>query len=181
MAAKKKTPEGEKCERTLPFKLNDEDKARHGETAADLNKRLEDAKAAKKAEAAVHNENIKGLGAKLSHFLKMISEGIEQKVVTATEVKNFELNRVEFWFEGEILETREMTTADRQLDLKGTKTKKGFQKTGKVEEPKEEEFVSPDRQADMTAEKKKKLEVAEIIRSESNKRTKRSAADGARA
>lgn len=119
--SKAKNPDGEKCERTLPFKLNDEDKARKGELAATLNKQLEAAQDRKKSEMAIHNEKISGLTKKVSAQLKMINEGIERKAVTCVAVKNFEQNKIEYWFEGMVLESIPMKAEDRQLDLKPKK------------------------------------------------------------
>ena len=122
--AKKKTPDGEKCERTLPFKLNDEDKARKGEEASKFNKQLEAAVAAKKAEMSKHNAKITDLTKKVSAELKKINEGVERRPVTCTAVKNFEKDVVEFWYEGIVLETIPMTAADRQLTLTPEEKKK---------------------------------------------------------
>ena len=41
----KKTPDGEKCLRALPFKLDDAAKAKKGELAAQLNIQIEEAEA----------------------------------------------------------------------------------------------------------------------------------------
>lgn len=128
--AKKKTPDGERCERSLPFKLNDEDKARKGELAAKLNKQLELAQEAKKAEMQKHNAKITDLVKKVSSQLKMINEGIERKAVTCTAVKNFEANKIEFYYEGEIMEAIEMKPGDRQLVL-DEKAKKEAKKPNK--------------------------------------------------
>ncbi len=117
MAKKGKTPEGEKCERSLPFRLNDEDKARKGELASELNKSLEAATERKRAELKIHNGKIADLTKKVSAQLKMINEGVERKTVTCTAVKNFEGNCIEFWFEGQPQESIPMKPEDRQLKL----------------------------------------------------------------
>src|SRR5262245_8784817 len=127
--AKKKTPDGEKCERTLPFKLSDEEKARKAEIAANLNKKLEAANEAKKVEMAKHNGTIKDLTKKISDALRTINEGVERRAVTCVEVKNYDKNRVEWWFEGLALEDREMRPEDRQQSL-------NEQKKGKDMRPK---------------------------------------------
>lgn len=126
--AKKKTPDGEKCERSLPFRLNDVDKARKGEVCGQLNKTLEAAYEAKAIEMKKHNAKIKGLEDNISKHLSMINEGIERRPVTCSMVKNFDDNKIEFWFEGEILESRDMTPADRQLVLDAKAKKDGKKK-----------------------------------------------------
>ncbi len=117
MAKKSKTPDGEKCERTLPFKLNDEDKARKGEEASKYNKQLEGAMEAKKFEMSKHNAKIAELTKKVSAELKKINEGIERRAVTCTAVKNFEKDVIEYWFEGMVLETTPMKPDDRQMKM----------------------------------------------------------------
>lgn len=117
MGGKTKTPAGEKCERTLPFKLGDEEKARKGEIAAGLNKKLEEAVEAKNVDMKKHGAKIKDLTSKVSAQLKMINEGVERRVVQCTAVKNYEGDVIEYWFEGQIMETVKMKDSDRQLNL----------------------------------------------------------------
>jgi hypothetical protein len=127
--AKDKTPKGEKRQRTIPFKLNDEQKARKGEEAAKLAAKIDEAVDLKKAEMSKHNVKIKEMTKKLSDFLKAINEGVERKPVTCTEVKNFNDDVVEYWFEGEVRETRKMTPEDRQTEMKiAKKTEEKWQK-----------------------------------------------------
>lgn len=156
MAKKGKTPAGEKCERTLPFKLNDEDKARKGEDASKYNKQLEAAVEAKKFEMSKHNAKITELTKKVSSELKKINEGIERRPVTCVAVKNFEKDVIEYWFEGEVLETTPMKPDDRQMKLvdekappvpKGVKREKWQTmapkyKPGTGEETQEEQIAS---------------------------------------
>ncbi len=175
--AKKKTPEGEKCERALPFKLNDEDKARKGEVAAQLNKQLEAAQDAKKKDAAKHNEKIGDLTKKVSAQLKMISEGVERRPVECTMVKNFESNKIEFWYEQEILEERDMTPADRQLDLT-EKEKKAAKKTEKWQKMAPKHKAKGYKEDDETdPEVVKSAEIASIHRLETSKKGASSSVD----
>jgi len=109
--------EGEKIKRALPFKLSDEEKARKGEAAARLNEKLAEAVDKKKTEVAKHTAGIKELQTKISNHLTAISAGVERREVTCIEHKNFEKNVVEFIYEGEVLETRPMTDADRQIQM----------------------------------------------------------------
>ncbi len=169
---KKKNPEGEKCERKLPFKLNDEDKARKAELAAQLNKQLEAAEAAKKADMAKHNEKIKKLRADVSTQLKMINEGIERREVTCTEVKNFEANKVEWYFEGEVLESREMKPEDRQLALDDKAKKKDAKKPEKWQRmaPKHRRKTDPN-------EETQDEQIAQVHKLETSKKGASSAVD----
>lgn len=107
--------EGVKTKRMLPFKLNDQEKARKAEAAARLNEKLAEAKDKKKNEVAKHTAGIKELETKISNHLVCIAGGIERREVVCLEVKNFDDSRVEYHFEGEVLEHRPMKDADRQI------------------------------------------------------------------
>jgi hypothetical protein len=171
--AKKKTPDGEKVEVALPFKLDDEQKARKAEGAGSLNKTLEAAQEAKKSEMVKHNGKIKDLQKKLSAQLKMINEGIERRVVSCTRVKNFEKNMVEYWFEGEMLEEIEMKPGDRQLDLKEEKTKATKKEKWQSMAPRfKSKGYSDDEEASSTAE-----QIAQVHSIESSRKGASSAVD----
>lgn len=116
--AKKQAPVGEKIKRALPFKLNDEQKARKGEQAALLSKKLAEVVEKKKEEVAKFTASIKNLQNQIHDRLRCIEEGIERREVECTEVKNFNENQVEYHFEGKVLETRPMTEVDRQTEMK---------------------------------------------------------------
>lgn len=171
MSKKQKTPDGEKCERTLPFKLNDEDKARKGEIAAGLNKKLEEATDAKKVEMAKHNAKIKDLTTKISAQLKMINEGVERRAVQCVAVKNYEKDQIEYWFEGEILETVKMKEADRQLNL-NEKPKKGQEKWQKLA-PKHPRKGDPP----LTEAEEKSAEIASVHKLETSRKGASSSVD----
>lgn len=117
------TPEGTKLKRMLPFKLSDEEKARKGEIAAQLNKQHEEAVTQKKVAVAKHNERINDLSKRISVQLMMINEGVERREVQCTEVKNYESNEIQWWFNNEKMDSREMTTEERQMELTPVKKK----------------------------------------------------------
>lgn len=116
-----KKSDGEKIKRALPFTLTDAEKARKGELAATLNKKLEAAQEAKKTEVAKHSAGIKELQNKISTTLAYINDGVERREVLCLEVKNFQDSVVEYKFEGKVLENRPMTDADRQVEMKVVK------------------------------------------------------------
>jgi hypothetical protein len=172
--AKKKTPEGERCERTLPFKLNDEDLARKGELAAKLNNQLDAAEANKKRDLATHNEKIKILTEKRDKQLAMIDEGVERRPVTCTAVKNFAANIIEFWFEGQVMESIEMKPEDRQLTL----AEKAAKEKGN-EKPKERwQKMAPKYPAkNQAVEDDKDAEIASVHKLETSKKGANSMVD----
>jgi hypothetical protein len=173
--AKTKTPDGEKCERSLPFKLDDDLKARRGETAGALNKKLDEATEKKKNEMAKHNEGIKKLTAQIGALLKAINEGVERRNVTCTAVKNFESNKIEFWFEGIILEEVEMKPGDRQLDLKDKSMKPAALKNERWQKmgPK----YKPKTIVEENEEDAKREEIASVHKMETSRKGASSAVD----
>lgn len=168
--AKKKitTPEGTKIKRALPFKLTAEEKAEKGELAAKMDKQIEAALEVKKAEVKTHTEKISALEKKRRAALTAIGEGVERREVTATEVKNYEKNRVEYWFEDKMLEDRIMTPDDRQQALKpikgGKKSAKGFQRF-------------PVSSQDAKEMEEDRVEIAQVHKLETGRNTANSAVD----
>jgi hypothetical protein len=167
--AKSKTPDGERVEVSLPFKLDDELKARRGETAAMLNKNLDEAVDKKKRDMAKHNEGIKKLTTQIGILLTSINQGVEHRRVSCVEVKNFEKNVIEWWFEGLVMDTRPMKSDDRQLKLqdKDDKKKKG--------EPRWQTLAPkfPER----STEEDKDIEIAKVHRLETSKKGASSSVD----
>ena len=161
--AKKKNPEGKKVKRTVPFKLTDSEKAAKGESAAKFNEQLEAAVEQKKTAMKAHNSKIKGFTEKVSRLLGEINEGVERREVECIEIKNFEENRVEFWFEGIMRDQRPMVPDDRQQEMK-------------IAEPKIRKGMKPDFPVS-SEDAKEKAELAEVHRLESRKATKRSSVD----
>lgn len=160
--SKKKNPDGERCKRALPFKLSDREKAEKGELAAKLNKQLEQAMDLRKREMAKHNERVKDLTSKISRILTAIDDGVERREVSCVEHKNFEKNLVEYYFEGIVLESREMKPEDRQLDLaekKASKKAPRWQKLAPKYNPKEEK----------TEDEKRDEEIASVHKLETSK------------
>lgn len=142
----KKTPAGEKVKRQLPFKLSDEEKARKGEEAAKINAKADKAMLLKKSDMDMHNKMIKSLVVKRDVLLKSINEGIEHREVNCVEVKNYDDNKIEYWYEGEVLDSRDMRPEDRQQTLTEPKAKKPnrWQKRHPVssEEAREQEEIA---------------------------------------
>lgn len=117
--AKAKNPEGKKVKRAIPFKLTEKEKSDRGEQAAKINEELEAAVEKRKIVMKDHNDNIKALTGKVSKLLKQINEGQERREAEVVEVKNFEGNVMEYYLDGEVVDSRAMTVEDRQLDLEG--------------------------------------------------------------
>jgi hypothetical protein len=164
----KKNPKGKTLTRPLPFKLNDEEKAARGLEAAKLNNEIAELTVKKKLVTDEFAGSIKDRTARRNTLLKQIHDGLERRDSECTEVKNFDENKVEYWVDGQMLESREMTPTDRQLDL--DEAKKDTKKKGS-EVPAGASVVAPPTGDD----------VKNVIAEETNRKTKTSAVDGARA
>ena len=164
----KKNPTGKLVKRMISFKLTQLEMAKKGEAAAKVNEALEVAVLKKKEAMSHHNEKIKGLTAKISKFLNQINAGLEERDVECIEVKNFENNEMEYWFEGDMVFARKMEPADRQeeMDLKPKRGAKWQQAAPRKSFP-----VSSE-------EAREKEEIASVHRLETSKKTKRSSVDG---
>lgn len=164
----KKNPKGKTIKRMIAFNLTEEQKAKKGEAAAKLNESLEAAVEKKKEAMSDHSEKIKGLTAKIRKFLHELNEGKEQREVECVEVKNFESNTVEYWFEGENVFARKMEPSDRQeeMDLKPKRGPKW-----QTAAPKKEFPVSSE-------DAREKEEIAQVVKMETSRKTKRSSVDG---
>lgn len=147
----------------VEFKLTDAQKSEKGMEAAKLQTEVELLTYEKKKATDELAAKIKARSAKLRTLLHEIDAGVETKDTTCLEVKNFTTHQVEYWFEGSIVKTREMTEEDRQLEI-CTVTKSKASSAHQARIPDEDD-----------------QDVAGVIASETNRKTKSSAVDGARA
>jgi hypothetical protein len=141
-AAKKTNPKGEKIQRMVDFKLTDEEKAKMGLEAANLDHEIQKITYEKKQASDEFSAKLKDRKARMSTLLDGIHRGLESRETTCIQVKNFEEKKVEFWFEGEIVQRRDLTEEDKQLKLAPKKAKREWQgndapePTGTADEPK---------------------------------------------
>lgn len=170
--AKKTNPTGTKVDRTLPFKLTDAEKARKSEIAAKIHKQLEEAQDAKRADMVKHNGKIKELSGKVSTELRMINDGIERRAVKAIMIKNFEKDQIEYYYEGELMETVTMKPSDRQeeLPIKDPKPRKGAK-------PDKWRSMAPNYKPKKDPEDERDEEIADVHRSETSRKGASSAVD----
>jgi hypothetical protein len=155
--------------RQLPFKLTDHEKAERGERAATFNFEHGRLVLERKDIMATYNEKLRDLSSKVSGLLNQISEGIENREVECVEVKNYEANQMEYWFEGEVKFHREMSPEERQMELdERPKAKRGrkpkWQRLAPNYVPKIED---------------KSSEIAEVYKTKTSRKTKHSMVDGA--
>lgn len=129
----KKKPEGIKIQRTVELKISDKEQAKRARELAKLELEKFEAEQAKKADAHKWNHKIKHLQQEISQLSREVDSGREEQTVTCTLVKDYEGNKVDYYYKDEIVDTREMTDEDRQMDIEETPKKKRQQrKTAKV-------------------------------------------------
>lgn len=164
------TPEGDKVHRVLNLPLTDADKSKRADLMAEVQIALQDQEAEKKLNATGFNQKIKELKKSLRTLSRQVKDGIEEKNVECTMVKNFEANAIEYWYEGEVVDTVEMTEEDRQQDLKPEVATI----TGKGKRPKKGKAITDDEVFDSPEN-----EVRDVIKMETGRKTKKSSLDGA--
>lgn len=125
---KKKSPKGKTVKRPLPFNLTDAEKATRGLEAAKLNTDIAQLTIEKKMATEEYSAKIKDRTARRNDLLTQIDDGKENREVECVEVKNFESNKVEYYFEGEKITERDLTEEDKQLELDEASAKKGAKK-----------------------------------------------------
>lgn len=152
-----KTPKGKKVTREVEIDLDDSTHAKLSKergdklrTKARLTAEFEEVK-------TKWTERIKPISDRLAVLDESVRNGKEKKTVECVLVKNFEDNKMEYWFEGKIVDHRPMTAADRQEDLVLKNKKK---RTNSV--------VMPEKEDDVT----------NVRKLETSKRTKHSSVDG---
>lgn len=202
MSAKKKSKkeiQGKTVLKSLEFKLTDEQKANKGLKAAELSEELKVLEIEKKKVTGEYTAKIKTKLSTMSTLLHEIHGGIENRDVECIEHMNFKAGKVEFYFEGEKKAEREMTPADRQLELIPLETKKKskaemkrnsimsmgeiiLDEEGQQEAPDDFNQDTDDQEFAALNETEKEIikdrDMKQIFRRETNKKTKKSAIDG---
>lgn len=163
------TPKGVKVTKELELPL---DEATHVKLSKERGEKLR-AKAALVAEFEEvkdkWNARIKPLTERLSVLDDFVEHGREKKTVTCTMVKNFDQSVIEFWHEGKVVDSRAMTALDRQEQLATRRGRDITQTARQKRDP---------RMAAAGDDSHKDTEIADVVREETGRKTKRSAVDG---
>lgn len=116
--AKKKSKAPEKVvdiEVQLPISAIEARK--RGEMAGEKLEEADKLEIERKSVSAQFLARIKSLNAQARTLLKEARGEFETKTVKAHERRNFKTKKVEFWFKGKLVKSREMTFADHQEEL----------------------------------------------------------------
>lgn len=172
----KKDPKGTKVLQAFMFKLNMREFAEKGKTAAGLSKEIAGIEAEFEEVKDTFKARIKDREAKRDDLLAVINAGEEKREVESTMVMDYDAGKVRYFFEGEMIEERKMTDDERQLQMPLKTGADG--KTTTTEKSSKRQKLSEVKHSDLAG---KDDEIKSVIRQETNKVTKLSAVDGARA
>lgn len=109
--------ERELINKELEFKLSSSDYERIGKETATLSGELTVWKEQKRTEQLAWNDKIHSHEDNIARLLKTIQEGKEVRMVNCTERKNFTENKIEYVFQGEVIESRALTGQERQQEM----------------------------------------------------------------
>lgn len=158
-----KNPKGKKVTREVEIGLDTETRAK---LAEELGEKL---KAKTKLDAEFSEvkqkwkDRIQPVADRIGAIENFLENGKEKKTVETIMVKNHDENKVEYWFQGKIVDWRHMNESDRQEDMT-LKTKRG---------------ASPDKRLGKDAPiETRDEEIKNIHKLETSRKTKHSATDG---
>lgn len=107
----------ERVAREIKIKLTEQDVLSKATAAAQLNHEIGELD----TELEEHKKRIKTQSTPkeeaLKEHLEVIQEGFERKVVEVEVRPDYAKNLVEYYYEGQVVESRNMDSEDRQLDL----------------------------------------------------------------
>jgi hypothetical protein len=119
-AKPKATPAKEKAKKVeieVELPLSDKEKVKRGQLACQLLNEKAEIEIEKKKANDHFKEEMAALGSRAHKLLREFETGREKRTVSATEVRNFARNVVEYSYQGKVVKTRPMAEADRQDEL----------------------------------------------------------------
>ncbi len=165
---------GQAVTKEFMFKLTQAETADKGLEMARLDGEIMDLEKEFSKVQAAHRAQVKDREVRRHELSAVVREGVEKRMCEATMAKDFSQRLVQYYLEGRLIEERSMTEEECQMELdmiaQQTETKSAKEaravklvKGGKARPKK----VEPENELD------------DHIRKETNRRTKRSAVDGA--
>lgn len=169
-----KNPKGTLVNGDFAITLVEADYVALGKSAAKKNLFKKELVEEKKIYNKDKQDKINGLNSEIEEISTAIKEGKRTRRVQATMVKDFDKGTIEYYFDGEIVESKNMTEADRQeqFDLEERKIKKEA-KTARTNAAKKRS-----KKNNVIDLNPGQSDVADVIALETNKKTKKSAVDG---
>lgn len=109
--------ERELVNKELEFKLSSGDYERIGKETASISAELTAWREQARTERLAWNDKISSHEDNVARLLSVIQAGKEVRMVNCTERKNFTENKIEYLFEGEVIESRAMMGEERQQEM----------------------------------------------------------------
>lgn len=162
--SKKEDRMGPEVERELSFKLSKEEIHDRGLKMAALDGEMAELAAEKSKFDAEMKQKINERETQRLQISAVLRAKHEKRVVLCKEFKNLDANAMEYWFEDEKMDERALTFEERQLDFEATPPPQ----TRRGRKPKAAE----------DSEKPQETDVADVLKAETSRKTKRSAVDG---
>lgn len=156
-------------EEFLDFKLTEDDFAEKGKEAGRTSGELSQLENQFDTVKKDWKEKIENKEGELSVILRTIRAGTEKRKVKCIKQKDFQAHMVRWIFDGQVMHERAMELNERQMELVKTKT------LGQVQgEVNEKEAMK----AQMASGDPKARELREVMREETNKKTKKDLSTG---
>lgn len=202
-AAKVKQPKGKKVEIEMELPLSDKEKVKRGEQAFALMEQQTTLEAEFTKVKKAWKEDINSCATKARKLLEEFGTGRELKKIEVTEVVNFDRKMVEYWRGGKIVQEKKMDDVVKESRPKPTPPKgdagdddgkqpalplgdEGLKASvaelaGKACATPAGKKTRGQKQPLTDAEEERDQEILESIREDTNRKTKTSSVDGARA
>lgn len=155
--------EKRKVMRNVDVKLTKEEVHDFGKESAELDRQIDDKELELKEETERRKGEIKTLQSDMRKKLRLIRQGFETRNVECEEIKDFNRNVVEYYYQGEMVHERVMEPSERQLQLIKDKHEKAQSEAKEA--------------ANGSHPTSKQAEVASIIKDETRRTTKHSSVD----
>lgn len=167
----KKTPAGSKVTKEFVFKLTDKEVREKLRGSREL--RLEYDAYFSKCEEAKETMKAKltALRARRDDAQRLAEDGEEKRMVEAVMVKDYEAKEVQYWFNGEMMESRTMTENELQMEV-------DFKKTEKKARAIKQTLQKTEKTDPIAHANGKMTDIAEVHSLETGRKTKTSAVDG---
>lgn len=157
----------------ITFTLSDKDKAELGKRAGAVDKELADLKEEFADVRKDFKSRIDLKDRELKNLLRASRDGKEERMVEVTEVKDFDAVKVRYMFKGKVVLERDMEWAERQTEMKvdNGKSKKSAKDDVRAK------MASPVAGGVSGPSVNGRADVSDVIKEETNKKTKKSAVD----
>ena len=161
-----KEVKGKFIKRTLNLPLSKEEVSKKAHEAAKYSQEVNKYEAIRKEQSDKYKAIIDANSAKMHQNLNDISTGTSKREVSCEEIKDFDKKTVSYRYQGKIVETRQLTEEDKQLEFGAAKSKaRKWQNANKALATTEKDFKKGD---------SKSAQIKQVYKEETGKNTAKS-------